>query len=224
MNASRRNGFTLIELLVVIAIIAILAAILFPVFARARENARKSTCQSNLKQIGIGAMQYCQDYDERTIPGYLGGAPTPEWFRQIQPYLKNSGVLSCPSAPGYGTQAYGYSSGMSSAGVSMASIQKPAETVHFVDGARFNYPTASDFDPTKWVAQTSTCHWQVSWPGPGTGNWGGGSCSGGGCTRRFHARHMDGGNVLWVDGHVKWTRGAELLKPLSDPNCLYDIN
>ncbi|RYG53119.1 DUF1559 domain-containing protein, partial [bacterium] len=67
-SVTTRKAFTLIELLVVIAIIAILAAILFPVFGRARENARRSSCQSNLKQIGLGIMQYTQDYDERIIP------------------------------------------------------------------------------------------------------------------------------------------------------------
>jgi len=75
----RKQGFTLIELLVVIAIIAILAAILFPVFARARENARKSSCQSNLKQIGTGLMMYVQDYDE-TFPTERNGVDGPVWY------------------------------------------------------------------------------------------------------------------------------------------------
>jgi len=98
----KRRGFTLIELLVVIAIIAILAAILFPVFARARENARKSTCQSNLKQIGLASMQYTQDYDEILMPlgcQYVAGVWT-TWPTVIQPYLKNSRVVICPSDTG----------------------------------------------------------------------------------------------------------------------------
>src|SRR5690606_6779733 len=79
-NSGAKRGFTLIELLVVIAIIAILAAILFPVFARARENARRASCQSNLKQIGLGLMQYTQDYDERLPAGFLTntGVPYPD--------------------------------------------------------------------------------------------------------------------------------------------------
>ena len=133
----KQKGFTLIELLVVIAIIAILAAILFPVFARARENARKSTCQSNLKQIGLAAMQYTQDYDE-TLVHYnlanIGG-----WDKMLEPYLKNTGVLRCPSGP-QGVLAYGYNyfylgDGTAAGTRSMASIQSPAETVAFADGA-----------------------------------------------------------------------------------------
>lgn len=92
------NGFTLIELLMVIATIAILAAILFPVLARARENARRATCQSNLKQLGLGTAQYVQDYDER-YPLYDGGNPaTTGWGRAVQPYVKNFQVFKCPSA------------------------------------------------------------------------------------------------------------------------------
>ena len=105
----KRSAFTLIELLVVIAIIAILAAILFPVFARARENARRASCQSNLKQIGLGIMQYTQDYDE-TYPLYeVGGNPSTDypyldgngvsvdWSLAVQPYTKSMQVLACPS-------------------------------------------------------------------------------------------------------------------------------
>ena len=93
-----RSAFTLIELLVVIAIIAILAAILFPVFARARENARRSSCQSNLKQIGLGILQYTQDYDEKYPAGFMptGGVNVP-WPVVIQPYIKSVQLFRCPS-------------------------------------------------------------------------------------------------------------------------------
>jgi len=95
------RGFTLIELLVVIAIIALLAAILFPVFARARENARKSSCQNNLKQIGIGIMQYVQDYDETYPPararGHRADGDWVPWHYVIQPYVKSYQLLECPS-------------------------------------------------------------------------------------------------------------------------------
>ena len=121
------SGFTLIELLVVIAIIALLAAILFPVFARARENARKSSCLNNMKQLGIGVAQYAQDYDEHfplqesnnTVagvtnnPNYLdSNGVSVSWDLMIQPYIKNIQTLVCPSdtrsvvqntaLPGYG--------------------------------------------------------------------------------------------------------------------------
>lgn len=96
-----RKGFTLIELLVVIAIIAILAAILFPVFGRARENARRSACQSNLKQIGLGIMQYSQDYDEMMLAVSRGANP-PRWHDNVQPYIKSTQLFSCPSNSGTG--------------------------------------------------------------------------------------------------------------------------
>src|SRR5947208_485029 len=101
----RRGGFTLIELLVVIAIIAILAAILFPVFAQARDKARSAVCLSNLKQIGEGAMMYAQDYDERWLPPFkydVDASATRTglrwWQDLIQPYVKNYTIVRCPSA------------------------------------------------------------------------------------------------------------------------------
>ncbi|MBI5831549.1 MAG: DUF1559 domain-containing protein [Armatimonadetes bacterium] len=103
-NQNRRRGFTLIEMLVVIAIIAILAAILFPVFAKAREKARQSSCSSNLKQIGLAMIQYRQDYDE-TTPWYVNGASwntwaagTAYWGRFYEPYAKSQQIFRCPSA------------------------------------------------------------------------------------------------------------------------------
>src|SRR5919198_238945 len=95
----RRVGFTLIELLVVIAIIAILAAILFPVFAQAREKARSSACLSNLKQVGMATRMYTQDYDDVLVPNYLYNSPsTWEWWSDLlQPYVKNRDVFVCPS-------------------------------------------------------------------------------------------------------------------------------
>lgn len=109
-RAWRRPGFTLIELLVVIAIIAILAAILFPVFARAREAARKTACTSNVRQLGMGMMQYVQDNDELfppRMPNPAAGAAFPckpcrtiDWRGYVMPYIKNTGLFRCPSDTG----------------------------------------------------------------------------------------------------------------------------
>jgi prepilin-type N-terminal cleavage/methylation domain-containing protein/prepilin-type processing-associated H-X9-DG protein len=93
---TRRTAFTLIELLVVIAIIAILASILFPVFGRARENARRSSCLSNMKQIGLGMYQYSQDYDEKFMLEWDGGTDA-GWKQIVQPYLKSTQIWACPS-------------------------------------------------------------------------------------------------------------------------------
>jgi prepilin-type N-terminal cleavage/methylation domain-containing protein/prepilin-type processing-associated H-X9-DG protein len=151
------KGFTLIELLVVIAIIAILAAILFPVFARARENARKASCLSNLKQIGLGLMQYVQDYDEKYPMSEYDATPTENvwhtWARDVMPYIKSGTIVGgpaggqpsgaifrCPSFPveeeyNYGIHPYiiRTGGGMSWSPnpvttTSMAAIENPAST------------------------------------------------------------------------------------------------
>src|SRR5687767_9353938 len=93
----RRKGFTLIELLVVIAIIAILAAILFPVFATAREKARQASCASNLRQMGVAEQMYLQDFDNRYAPSWGDNPRTGYGFNQcLMPYVKNEGVFACP--------------------------------------------------------------------------------------------------------------------------------
>ncbi|HVK03147.1 MAG TPA: prepilin-type N-terminal cleavage/methylation domain-containing protein [Armatimonadaceae bacterium] len=147
-----RHAFTLIELLVVIAIIAILAAILFPVFAQAREKARQSACLSNTKQMSLGIMQYTQDYDEiLPIQGDLAQMRG-RWYFQIYPYVKNQDVFTCPNFPegkiptanlavgaGGASSGYGWNSalgdprsavgGVIRSSYSLADIAKPAETI-----------------------------------------------------------------------------------------------
>src|SRR5688500_14415836 len=152
-DRARRLGFTLIELLVVIAIIAILAAILFPVFAKAREAARKASCISNLKQIGSAVMMYSQDYDETmpsvpfaNSPAGLWGSPA--WndygwgyiFTLMDPYTKNTGIYACPSAPRNligpaGRQivlSYGYNEYVYNMGNGFSSLATPANNQHGV--------------------------------------------------------------------------------------------
>jgi prepilin-type N-terminal cleavage/methylation domain-containing protein/prepilin-type processing-associated H-X9-DG protein len=189
-----RRGFTLIELLVVIAIIAILAAILFPVFARARENARRASCQSNLKQINLGIQQYTQDYDETYLPpqGILAGENPNTFVTTLQPYIKSTQIFICPSAPdsvpvlvvggekdgrwkktqagGWKTDSegnYGFNSEFS--GISMSEVDSPSITPIFFDSADYQC------GDSLLVAVTAAS-----------------------------SRHLEGLNFAYADGHVKW--------------------
>ncbi|MDF2440777.1 MAG: hypothetical protein JWN98_1761 [Abditibacteriota bacterium] len=138
-----RAGFTLIELLVVIAIIAILAAILFPVFGRARENGRRASCQSNLKQIGLGLLQYAQDNNERVPVACNTGADVNcdpgevVWMSVIQPYVKSTEIFECPSADFEGSA---YVPAPSTGGIAGASFAAGGAGSYAMNAARFDDP------------------------------------------------------------------------------------
>ena len=205
------RGFTLIELLVVIAIIAILAAILFPVFARAREKARQASCLSNAKQMGLATMMYCQDYDEK-FPGASaiadGGAPrvvtgTPGsnygsliWPDLIYPYVQNTQMFKCPSAPSewlpYGwNMRMGYSIGYPGRtgpmyeGVAMASVKYVSQTLIIAD--------------SDWTHSTADYGFSNSYMLDYTPH----------VSRFIPARHNEGANLVFADGHAKWYQVPE---------------
>ncbi len=153
----QRRGFTLIELLVVIAIIAILAAILFPVFQKVRENARRTSCLSNLKQIGLGVTQYNQDNEEKEPPGYYTYGGGTGWAVQVYPYIKSVNVFHCPDDSGVFTYASSYGinanfviqggAGGAPNGVSLAAFNSPAKTVMLFEvansGGQYGYDLSS---------------------------------------------------------------------------------
>lgn len=210
LNRFRKTGFTLIELLVVIAIIAILAAILFPVFAKARETARSASCKSNLKQIGTGWTMYVQDYDEKLpFNSWQNGDPCDPsgrrsvMFYRIQPYIKNLAVLLCPSDTGYtGDDCVGgadvtvrlsYASDNAGAvdsnnlgsPTSMASIDQPASTYLAFDSQRYPGTPEGNVD-------------SFGWSKDGNNN------------ADFVARHNSQLNCVFVDGHVKSQKCADM--------------
>jgi prepilin-type N-terminal cleavage/methylation domain-containing protein len=237
-----KRGFTLIELLVVIAIIAILAAILFPVFSRARENARRASCLSNMKQIGLGAMQYTQDYDDKFV--YMGGGQRRDlklpdgraftgyypWALQIYPYIKSTQVFVCPSDASGGRsnwgdngtsnpyvndwgkpipQSYGINEltvvNVASRGaISLAAVQKAAET-YYIGDLRGNWTT----------------FWDNGWPGSfnrlrypnacaGTTEAGAEVQTNGRPLTDDCGRHFGGSVIVYMDGHAKWSHHTRI--------------
>ncbi|MBI3923844.1 MAG: prepilin-type N-terminal cleavage/methylation domain-containing protein [Armatimonadetes bacterium] len=180
----QKKGFTLIELLVVIAIIAILAAILFPVFARAREKAKQATCQSNLKQLSLGFQMYAQDYDDTCLPYHASGQYL--WLAILHPYIKNTQIYSCPSTGYTATAAiagacscqpvrFGLNLGLfnypATFPVTLSDLDLPAETVEFADCTNYN-----------WNSLPGGMWWSYTHP---------------------DYRHNETCNVAFVDGHVK---------------------
>jgi prepilin-type N-terminal cleavage/methylation domain-containing protein/prepilin-type processing-associated H-X9-DG protein len=193
-----KRGFTLIELLVVIAIIAILAAILFPVFARAREKARQSSCLSNVKQMGLAVLMYAQDYDETICPYVSSDYNFSDmaWWVVLDPYIMNDQIRDCPSvnisgaASDYGV-IYPHVSGVGTA-TTLAQIEYPAETAVITETERQDGP---DYNPGRLYLGYCPFHYPegaVSWayynaiPRPG--------------------RHNGGNNTCFVDGHAKWMK------------------
>lgn len=212
------GGFTLIELLVVIAIIAILAAILFPVFSRARENARRSSCQSNLRQIGLAIKQYAQDNDMRyPLVAVSAGYPY-GWADAVQPYVKNVQLFQCPSEGNNGNtdpQQVGYSDyfyNSNLANKNEASLTFVSNTVMLGDAEQGDARTASD---------------------GGMGSSSGPSAEMADIMGGRVDCHLEGGLYAFADGHVKWFKGNGMMQSPAvmdgdtDPtgsNITFDIN
>ncbi len=227
----RRSAFTLIELLVVIAIIAILAAILFPVFAQAREQARRSTCTSNMKQVTLGVLMYAQDYDE-TLP-YQGNPANPRadianyatslfpvWINSTQPYVKNMAVWYCPSAvrhAGAGPTAvsdsnYWYNGQAS--GKALAAVTQPSDSILFVEWKYRTHITGQrpyfngTCPPPRPASNPGACPdtWHAN------SEWGSNHVTGDAATTGIGAQAgIRGAPFPFLDGHVKFSRTSQIM-------------
>jgi prepilin-type N-terminal cleavage/methylation domain-containing protein/prepilin-type processing-associated H-X9-DG protein len=226
----KRKAFTLIELLVVIAIISILASILFPVFARARENARRASCMSNLKQFGLAMMQYTQDYDEAYPPSSSGGEgpnapggswllgddsagnPVQTWAQILYPYHKSLQIFVCPSGestyaayPIRGNYGANWQLIKSPTGdpLKLAELAAPANTYAMMDAG---------FYTTNYQHGTTAAKPDNGSYLPGIGDVLGVSCTATSSSyTRFEGdcqsgRHLGGINMAFADGHVKWLK------------------
>ena len=233
----KRRGFTLIELLVVIAIIAILAAVLFPVFAKVRENARKISCASNLRQLGVGLTQYTQDADEAMPYGNNPSLnPGPRgWAGQMYSYVKSVGVFKCPDdsgnpPPGYATLSYGANSNLT--GKTLAQFNAPASTILFFEAqgvsAQVTNPNETD-SAVGWAAANdpppNTNNPPNASPKYATGSIGGHLPAGSMLSSSNGCVHTDGANYAAADGHVKFVRpGSVSGGPSGGTNDYQDQN
>lgn len=211
-----RRGFTLIELLVVIAIIAILAAILFPVFAKAREKARQSSCLSNIKQQALACMQYAQDYDEKFPTRYYNNGTGVQWWNAVTPYVKSTQVFVCPSTNNY---SYGWQQGYLNF-ASIGSVISPAETIMICEaGMVWNSSGGKGYDwhidrPGAWGASGPTIPAnELDQPVVGdTAYW-----------ARPLPIHNDGCNIAFVDGHCKWMKTTQFFYGQSPVDKWFDL-
>lgn len=173
------GGFTLIELLVVVAIIGILASILFPVFARARENARRASCQSNLKQIGTAFQLYLQDNDRFYPPFPTIDDGETGWAWELQETLKNDGVFQCPSEEKDAADGYtDYWMNYNVAGIHENRLTSPSNIIILGDGTGEAVSYSLPSPPVNY------------------GDWD--------RNGEYARRHLEGANYAFADGHVKW--------------------
>jgi prepilin-type N-terminal cleavage/methylation domain-containing protein/prepilin-type processing-associated H-X9-DG protein len=204
----QRRAFTILELLIVLGIVAVLAAFIFPVFARARQNARRASCQTHLKQIGLGMMQYSRDYDEKMPLSLTEQGET--WVDIIHPYIKSDAVFLCPNdltpfplnnlhrrRTSYAlNQLYAHIPrerlfgipGSGPRSIGMVKIKAPAATIAAGD--------SSDYLQVTMAPRSTTVALSLNAAPPYFGD--------GGKHGRFAGRHLEGANWLYLDGHVKW--------------------
>ena len=205
----QRKAFTLIELLVVIAIIAILAAILFPVFAQAREQARKTVCLSNLRQLGTSIAMYTQDYDERLCPWQTGGLRDAQnfilsWDRLLQPYEKSNFLAACPSDLTNGTGQFPKGGSPAITSYSMPGSVGGQWCPDVSGGGAPAPPLAFIAEPTRTIHLTERDHCGASsaaWGDDPHGTWG--WCSVNDAESEMAFRHNKSSIYLYVDGHAK---------------------